>query len=146
MATTQTVVLTILEVTTPEGKTTIIDSRCKRSTSLADGFYKSGDILDITIDGRGSNSVGVSPTLVFNSDGVNQIQGEARYSRTENGTDLKFEYTVQNDDNYHLIQLKKFKLNGARITGKNGENATLASLRESTLSSTKCQSIMLRIS
>ena len=94
------------------------------STSLADGFYKSGDILDITITMAEEVTVsGGSPTLVFNSDGVNQIQGEARYSRTENGTDLKFEYTVQNDDNYHLIQLKKFKLNGARITGKNGGSA-----------------------
>ena len=97
------------------------------STSLADGFYKSGDILDITITMSEEVTVsGGSPTLVFNSDGVNQIQGEAKYLRTENGTDLKFEYTVQNDDNYHLIQLKKFKLNGARITGKNGENANIS--------------------
>ena len=116
------------------------------STSLADGFYKSGDILDITITMAEEVTVsGGSPTLVFNSDGINQIQGEARYLRTENGTDLKFEYTFQDDDNYHLIQLKKFKLNGARITEKMVKMLTLALLRESTLSSTKCQSITLRI-
>ncbi|MBF0499773.1 MAG: prepilin-type N-terminal cleavage/methylation domain-containing protein [Candidatus Riflebacteria bacterium] len=102
------------------------------TSAKANGSYKAGDIIDITV--QFSDVVRVTtgtPTLILNSG------HSASYTSGDNTTTLTFRYTVQAGDNsLHLDYVAgSLSLNGGSIKNTGGNDATLALLAPGTVGS-----------
>lgn len=95
------------------------------SSSLANGTYKAGQLVPITVTFSGAVTVTGTPTITLETGSIDRV---VNYSSGSGGTTLIFNYTVQAGDtssDLDYVSTSSLSLNGGTITNSVGGNAIL---------------------